>query len=247
MFDFSSLPDLTTMLMAMGLLFIGSFVQTAIGFGLAIVTAPLLYMLSPEFVPAPIVMVAFCNSLLNAYQHKKDIALGGLKMAIYGRIPGSIAGGILLLYVSSSVLSLALGIFVLLAVAISLLPVRFEPTPRRMAIAGLFSGFMGTSSGIGGPPMALLLQHQEANSLRANLAAFFVFSSLLSLIVLACVGHLTWHHILMTLPLLPMAWLGYISALRVIQYVSKKSIRYFALILCLVSGLTAIVESLHSF
>ena len=41
-----------------------------------------------------------------------------------------------------------------------------EPTPTRMVVAGFFSGFFGTSSSIGGPPMALLLQHQEANQLR---------------------------------------------------------------------------------
>ncbi len=41
-------------LIAMALIFVGSFVQTAIGFGLAIVAAPLLFLVSPEYVPAPI-------------------------------------------------------------------------------------------------------------------------------------------------------------------------------------------------
>lgn len=234
----------STTLMAMGLIFLGSFVQSAIGFGLAIVSAPLLFMLSPLYVPAPICLVALFISLLNAYKHKSNVSLGGLKSAVIGRVPGSIAGGALLMYVSVSSLSLWLGVFVLAAVIISLLPFRIEPTPLRMGVAGFFSGFMGTSSSIGGPPLALLLQHQEANALRGNLSAFFVFSSIISLLVQIPIGFLTWQHAEMTLPLLPAGWLGYAVAGRCIQHLPKKWIRYGALLLCAVSGVGAIWQAL---
>lgn len=71
-----------TVLLAMGIIFLGAFVQSAIGFGLAIVAAPLLFLVSPDYVPAPIVMVALFNSLFNAYKYRNNIAIGGLKMAI---------------------------------------------------------------------------------------------------------------------------------------------------------------------
>ncbi len=228
----------------MGLIFLGSFVQTAIGFGLAIVAAPLLFLLSPDYVPAPICLVALFISLLNAKKLRSEISIGGLKMAIYGRIPGSIAGGALLMWVSASVLSLWLGAMVLIAVLVSLLPIKLEPNPSRMFTAGFLSGFMGTSSSIGGPPMALLLQHQGANSLRGNLSAFFVFSSLISLLVQIPIGFLTWSHVMLTLPLIPSAWLGYKLAQKVVHRVSSKGIRYAALVLCLVSGTTAIWQGL---
>ncbi|MDN3682545.1 sulfite exporter TauE/SafE family protein [Vibrio tapetis subsp. quintayensis] len=233
----------STTLIAMGLIFLGSFVQSAIGFGLAIVAAPLLFLISPLYVPAPICLVALFISLLNAYKHKSNVSLGGLKAAIIGRVPGSIAGGALLLYVSVSSLSLWLGIFVLVAVAVSLLPFRIEPTPMRMGIAGFFSGFMGTSSSIGGPPMALLLQHQDANALRGNLSAFFVFSSIISLIVQIPIGFLTWQHVEITLPLIPAAWLGYFLASKCVDRFSKQWIRYGALVLCAASGVGAIWQA----
>lgn len=232
-------------LAAMGLIFLGSFVQTAIGFGLAIVAAPLLFQISVDYVPAPICLVALFISLINAYKHRSDISIGGLKLALYGRIPGSIVGGWLLLYVSASMLSLTLGIFVLLAVLISVLPFRLEPTPGRMFGAGLLSGFMGTSSSIGGPPMALLLQHQDANSLRGNLSAFFVFSSIISLIVQVGVGVMAYKHLVMTLPLIPAALIGYWLAIKAVPYLSKVWMRRGALSLCLVSGVTAIWQSVH--
>ncbi len=70
-----------TALIAMLLIFLGSFVQTAIGFGLAIVAAPLLFQVSPDYVPALICLVALFISLLNAAKHRSNIAIGGLKMA----------------------------------------------------------------------------------------------------------------------------------------------------------------------
>ncbi|GAL31149.1 hypothetical protein JCM19239_243 [Vibrio variabilis] len=112
-----------------------------------------------------------------------------------------------------------------------------------MGIAGFFSGFFGTSSGIGGPPMALLLQHQEANQLRGNLSAFFVFSSIMSLIVQAPIGFLTLHHLYITVPLIPAAWLGYHLARLTTQSLPKEKVRLAALLLCSISGLTAIWQS----
>lgn len=231
-------------LIAAFLIFVGAFVQTSIGFGLAIVAAPLLFLVSPVYVPSPIVMVALFISMLNAYKYRSNVEIGGLKMALVGRVPGSIAGGLLLVMVSSDVLALWLGILVLLAVVVSMLPFRIEPTPIRMGIAGFFSGFFGTSSAIGGPPMALLLQHQEANQLRGNLSAFFVFSSVISLIVQAPAGFLTLHHVWITIPLIPAAWLGYKLALATTGALPKEKIRIGALLLCSLSGATAVWQGL---
>ncbi|WP_417877778.1 sulfite exporter TauE/SafE family protein [Vibrio sp.] len=229
-------------LVALGLIFLGSYVQTAIGFGLAIVAAPLLIIWSPEYVPAPICLVALFISLMNAMKHRSSVEIGGLKMALIGRIPGSIAGGVMLFFVSTEALTLWIGILVLFAVIVSVLPFRIEPTPGRMTFAGFFSGLFGTSSAIGGPPMALLLQHQEANQLRGNLSAFFVFSSIISLIVQIPAGFFTWNHLLITIPLLPAAALGYWLAIKTTQSLPKEKIRIGALTLCFVSGFTAIVQ-----
>lgn len=83
----------STNLLAMGLIFLGSYVQTAIGFGLAIVAAPLLILWAPEYVPAPICLVALFISLMNAMKHRSSVEIGGLKMALIGRVPGSLAVG----------------------------------------------------------------------------------------------------------------------------------------------------------
>ena len=234
----------TEALIAAFLFFLGSFVQTAIGFGLAIVSAPLLILVAPEYVPAPICLVALFISLLNAFKHRDSVEIGGLKMALIGRVPGSIAGGVLLVMVSTNLMAIWLGALVLFAVAVSLLPFRIEPTSTRMGVAGFFSGLFGTSSGIGGPPMALLLQHQEANQLRGNLSAFFVFSSFISLLIQMPAGFLTLHHVWISIPLIPAAWVGYKLAQLTTHSLPKEKIRIGALTLCSISGATAVWQGL---
>jgi hypothetical protein len=227
-------------LLAATFIFFGSMVQTAIGFGLAIVAAPLLFLLSPDYVPGPITAVALVLSVANAYRYRANISLEGLGAAVAGRVPGSLAGGALLLWVDAKLLSLWLGATVIIAVGVSLLPLRFKPTPKRLVVAGFLSGFMGTSTSIGGPPMALLLQHEKASLIRANLSAFFIVSCILSLIVQAPIGYMGWHQLQLTVPLIPATLIGFWFATRWVDKISSQHIRVASLLLCTVSGLATI-------
>lgn len=226
-------------LIATLVVFIGSFVQSSIGFGLAIIAAPILYLLDPNFVPAPITLSALALSLANAWKHRVGISLQGLQFAILGRIPGTICGGLLLLWISQENLALWLGATVLFAVALSFFNVALKATPASMAGAGFLSGFMGTSSSIGGPPMALVLQYQEADYIRANLSAFFVVSCLMSLLMLTAIGRLGLEQIRLSIPLLPAALLGYWLALRTLHLFSHQVLRRCSLLLCAFAGITA--------
>lgn len=234
------------MLLAVILIFIGSFVQSTIGFGLAIITAPLLFQLSPDYVPAPIIIVALFISLVNTWQYKSAISMTGLWSALLGRVPGSIAGAAVLFYVDTQQLSLLLGVLVIMAVLLSLAPWKIQPTPWRLAIAGFFSGLFGTSSSIGGPPMALILQHQKAQLVRANLSAFFLFSCIMSLAMQVPIGYLNQSHLSLALPLLPSALLGFLVARRYADLMPKAMVRNASLLLCFAAGLTAVLNGLST-
>ncbi len=82
----------------MALIFVGgSFVQTAIGFGLAIVAAPLLFLVSLRLCTRAYLSLLACSFLIfTCLNTEQNISIGGLKIALLGRIPGSIAGGALL-------------------------------------------------------------------------------------------------------------------------------------------------------
>jgi uncharacterized membrane protein YfcA len=131
---------------------------------------------------------------------------------------------------------------VIAAVALSLSNVMLKPTSPAMFSAGFLSGFMGTSSSIGGPPMALVLQHEANDFIRANLAAFFVVSCILSLAMLATVDRFAMPHLLISLPLMPATLAGYWVAMKTLHLISHQRLRKASLILCGVAGSSAILS-----
>jgi len=227
---------------AVAVIFVGSYVQSSIGFGLAIIAAPVLFFIDPLYVPAPITISAFTLSLANAAKHWHSISFEGLKFAIIGRIPGTVAGGLLLFWIGQEQLALWLGISVIAAVLLSLSNVVVKPTPGALFSAGFLSGFMGTSTSIGGPPMALLYQHEENDFIRANMAAFFCVSCLMSLIMLATVGQFGMEHVLISLPLMPATLLGYWVAMKTLQSISHQNLRHFSLLICAIAGSVAVAS-----
>ena len=101
---------------------------------------------------------------------------------------------------------------ILAAVGLSLagLPV---PTGRlALMVGGAASGVLGTMSGVHGPPIALLLQHQPPDRLRATLCAFFAVGGLISVLALAAAGFLGLAKIGLALELLPGVALGFAVA-----------------------------------
>ncbi len=221
---------------------VGSFVQTGIGFGLAVIAAPLLFFIDPDYVPAPITVAALTLSLANAWRFRHSISLTGLKFAILGRVPGTVAGGLLIFWIDQRTLGLWLGISVLVAVWLSFGKVAFRPTRGAMFSAGFLSGFMGTSSSIGGPPMALVLQHQTTDFIRANMAAFFVVSCVMSLLMLSFVGRFGGQHMLLSLPFMPASLLGYWLAMRSVHLITSRMLRLGSLSLCALAGLAAVIS-----
>lgn len=227
---------------AFAAILLGSYIQSSIGFGLAIIAAPLLYVIDPAYVPAPVTVCAFTLSLANVWSHRREVSMQGLKYAVIGRVPGSAAGAALLLFFDKELLALWLGLSVLIAVVISIRSLAVVPSNRAMLTAGFLSGFMGTSSSIGGPPMALVMQHQEARFIRGNLSAFFVVSCLMSLAMLMPVGYFGWYQIQLSLPLLPATLIGYWLARQTWHLISRQALRRFSLLLCSAAGVIAVAS-----
>lgn len=222
----------------------GCFVQSTVGFGMAIVAAPVVYFFEPRFVPGTITLVGLVLALINMWQYRAQLSFRGLAAAYVGRVPGTIAAGALLLYITAESLALVLGGGVLLAVVISLLKVRIKPTPKALFWAGFASGLMGTSTSIGGPPMALVLQHAEAGKLRANLAGYFAFSCILSLVALSATGHFSWWHFKYGMLIMPAPILASLFAYRIQHLIKAEWLRYALLVLCSVSGVIAIWQGM---
>jgi len=223
-------------------LFVGSLIQTTIGFGAGIIATPILYMVSPETVPFFVSFVFMILCICILYINRFHFVLGELIFAVIFRIPGTIVGAWLLMIISQQILALIIGISVLMAVVISIFNISIGVNRGSMAIAGFFSGIMGTIAAIGGPPIVLLMQNEDAGKLKAGLAFFFTISSIMSLIAQWWVGKV---------PTIPTGWwllsilaviLGFLSGRWFSARFRSEWLRPVILSLCGISGLSVITQ-----
>jgi uncharacterized membrane protein YfcA len=167
---------------------VGAGIQGGVGFGMNLIAAPILLLIDPRLVPGPAVLAAALITLLTAIRDHRGLSLGDVKWAFVGRIPGTAAAIVVLLAVTGTALSLTLAAIVLVAVAMSASGVNFRIRPSSLAAAGAASGFMGTISSIGGPPMAVLYAGEEGVKLRGTLAGFFFLGTFVSIAALLIAG-----------------------------------------------------------
>jgi uncharacterized membrane protein YfcA len=168
----------------------GAFVQGSAGFGFALVSAPLVAMVAPETLPVALLVSGLAMSTMVIARDHTGIHLAGAGWALAGSLPGSVVGAAIVAAVPESSLDVVVAGTVLTLVVLSVASPDVRPTAGVLVGAGVLSGITGTASSVGGPPVALALQHTSGKRLRATLAGYFLPSGLMSLGALAAVGEL---------------------------------------------------------
>jgi uncharacterized membrane protein YfcA len=224
---------------------IGASVQGSIGFGMNLVTVPVLAIIEPSALPATAVLLGVPVSIVMVRDEHHAIDRGALGWIVVGRVPGTIIGTAIVALVATSTLSVLVGVVVLLSVVMSLLGTRIDVNPRSCTIAGVESGVMGTAAGIGGPPLALLFQHHKGPVMRSTLAASFFFGTILSLSSLAVAREVGWDHVRLGLVLTPAVLVGFVAARAMRGVLDKGWLRPAVLVFATISAIVAIVNGLR--
>lgn len=167
---------------------VGACIQGSVGFGLNLIAAPVLIAIDPVFVPGPAAFLSLVLTILVAHREREAIDVRGVGWALVGRVPGTVAGALAVASLNERGLGIVFSLLLLVAAAMSAVGYRLRPTPRTLVGVGLVSGFMGTTTSIGGPPMALVYQEASGPTIRGTLAGFLAFGIVLSLIALALIG-----------------------------------------------------------
>lgn len=162
--------------------------QASIGFGMGMLAAPIVAIVEPALIPATLIMLATMVTLLVVLREHQSIDVGGTGWALLGRVPGTIAGALLLTTLPERALAILLAGVVLVGVVLT--SVGWAPAPHRrnLVVAGATSGVLGTATSIGGPPMALVWQNTTGARLRGTMNGFFLIGSVLSVAVLGVTG-----------------------------------------------------------
>jgi hypothetical protein len=235
--------DLLSILPAFGIAFSGALLQGSVGFGLGLVGVPLLVMIDPIFVPGPLLLGAFLLNLLISCREKNAVDFNGVKWAIPGRVIGAILGSLMLSLVPKDHLSVLFGMMVLLAVAITFAGLDFRPTSRNVLVAGSLSGFMGTTSAIGGAPMALVFHKQKGPRIRGTLSVIFAIGTVISMASLLIIGRFGIREVQAALVLFPGIVVGFLLSCRTARILDRGFIRAAVLITAAFSGMFVILKN----
>jgi uncharacterized protein len=223
--------------------FIGATVQASIGIGLGMIASPMLALADPDFIPAAIMLAVLPLTFTIAWVDRRHIAPREVGFALIGRVPGTIAGALVVAALSDRFLAVMVAGSVLLAVVASITGRLFRPTDRSLMVAGLASGFAGTTTGVGGPPMALTYQNADPATMRATISAFFSIGSLMSVAALTAAGEIGKRQLQLTALILPGVVLGVFTARLVKDRLRPEVIRPAVLVICTVAAVALLVET----
>jgi uncharacterized membrane protein YfcA len=171
----------------------GAVLQSATGFGFALIVAPVLTAaVGPRVaVPTATLTGLLVNGLTLVGEGRAPLVdVRQARVLLAASLPGMALGAVILATAPEDVLRVAIAAVVVGTVVLYVLT-RSAGTGRSSPLgAGLVSGLLATTSGINGPPLVLHMRRvgMAAETMRDTLAAFFLVSAVLTLAALALAG-----------------------------------------------------------
>jgi uncharacterized membrane protein YfcA len=217
--------------------------QGTVGIGFAMVSVPILTLINSGFTPIPQVLLVFPMTIYMVLRERQHIDLKGAAWVLSGRLPGAVAGVALLGLLAQRTLDgLIAGIVLMAAVAMAA-GWSVRQTRRNQFIAGVASGISGTTSAIGGPPLAFLYQHSSAGRLRSSLAAIFSVGITINVTTLAVAGQIHRGDVTTAAMLLPALAIGIYSSRWITGRVADATIRRGILMVSALAGATLAIRT----
>lgn len=223
---------------------VGSTLQGSVGFGMGLLASPLLILIDPRFVPAPILLSTLVLVSLLTLRERHAIDLHGIGWAMVGRVGGTAAAGVVLVALPGDRLVLLFGVLVLAGVGMSVSRVRLAPVRPVLVGAGLISGVLGTIASIGGPPMALVYQNEPGARIRSTMSGFFMAGTILSLAALRGVGRFGLYEVGLAMLMLPALLAGYVLSGWTAGVVDRGHTRRAVLAVSGASGVAIVIRQL---
>jgi uncharacterized membrane protein YfcA len=211
---------------------------------MGLVSAPILLLIDPTYVPGPLLICVLTLVLLMIFREKRAVDFHGLGWGYFGRVIGTVIAVQIFSYLPRSKISLLSAFLILTGVLLSIFKLRARLTIPTLITAGGASGIMSTLSSVGGPPFALLYQYEDGEKLRATMSGFFILGTITSLFGLGIAGEFGISQIMISLPLIPGVFIGYVLSNRAVSFLDIKHTRTAVLLVSTLSSLTVILKVL---
>lgn len=225
---------------------IGAVVQGSVGFGLAIVAAPILLLVAPQFVPCSLMFAATVLTFMLFWRERHAVVGREVWISSVSRLATTLPTAYVISVVDQRMFSILFGCAVLMVVGVSFAGIVAPFTARNLAIASGVSGISNTISAIGGPPMALIYQNQKGDHLRGTLSAIFAVGAIISMVCLAYVGEFTVNDVTLGVLLLPGVLLGFWISRYTKDLLNQQTTRPAVLGIAGLSALVILIRALAS-
>ena len=187
---------------------VGAGTQACIGIGMGLIAGPVLLVIEPTAVPGPMLMIAGGVNLRNAIADRASLNAPALRRQLLAAPLGLVGGLALLAALSDRALTIAVSLFVLLAVAVQAIGTR--PLDGRLAeyAAGAGTAFSSSVAAVPGPVYAVFASHWQPAALRATLATYMLVVGTVIISAQAVMGDFGLKQLWLALSLLPAVALG---------------------------------------
>ena len=231
--------------------FLAGFINGISGMGLALVAVPLLSLFMDIQIVIPLAcLLVPLASMMMTWSFRKHCNVKSCIPFIISSIPGAILGTLLLSYVPTLYLQIAMSLFLIFYVLWSLGYKKSNEEPQEnkaiALICGFFSGLSGSSISFAGPPVVIyaIYARWNAKKVLATLGFTLFFISLIAVFTQAAAGLYTKELIPYILIAIPTAAVGILIALPVVKYISQENFRRLLLVIIGISGIIAGLKAL---
>jgi uncharacterized membrane protein YfcA len=229
-----------------------SFIQSITGFGFAAVSAPLLlFFINPNYVVGLTVFGALISNFWVIYKTKGKSDPKLVWPMFIASLVGILPGVYLLRIVDASVLKLCIGILILLMAMF--MAGNYVIKIKRIRLAAIFvgivSGFLGGSTSLNGPPVALFFmnQQQEKETLRKNIVHYFCFANIATLIIMYLMKTLDINAFIESIYVVPGVLIGAWIGEKVFVKISMSVFRKISITIIFLCGVISIIKGISEF
>jgi uncharacterized protein len=233
----------------------GAVIQSATGFGFALVLSPALFaVLEPAEAVGTLLLLGLALNLLVLLEGGGHADWRRIAPMLLAAFPGLVAGVLLLAALSKEALQVIVGLAVIAAAAWQLRARRSEGgEPRRSELpaavgwaVGFMSGTLTTSISVSGPPIVLWLEAHGVRpaEFRATLAASFLALNLAGWVVLYAAEGSSTLDAGVVAPLLGLVLAGHVLGALAFRRLDHERFFVIALVLVLCTGAASLAAGL---
>jgi uncharacterized membrane protein YfcA len=232
---------------ASSIVVIAAWSQGVSGFGFALISFPLLLLVSDTKTALVLSQtLAFASSVRIGWHDREQIKHRELWIMLFTSLPCVWLGSHLLLLMPVWAIQLAAGIVACLCAGLLALGVRhvFRREKAAVAVAGTLGGILQGCTGMGGPPVVLMLSNQgwAPQQFRSTLSVLFSVNATVTLVVVWSQAGIDMKTGASALLLLPVAILGTALGLRSASRISPERFRGLVLSLVFATGVFSVVS-----